>query len=84
MVPGLIPSWRFWKPCSMAKKKKSIVSDTSVLPLQHFLDSHSIKVSAVKLSLKNTKNRPPKSTLLLLIKIQEISEGHLSTENKMN
>ena len=66
------------------KKKKSIVSDISVLPLQHFLDSHSIKVSAVKLSLKNTKNKPPKSTLLLLIKIQEISEGHLSTENKMN
>ena len=41
-------------------KKKVIVGDTSVLSLQDFLDSHCIKVSALKLSLKNTKNKTPK------------------------
>ena len=38
-------------------QKKVIVGDTSVLLLQDFLDSHCIKVSALKLSLKNTKNK---------------------------
>ena len=43
------------------EKKKVIVSDSSVLSLQHFLDSHSLTVSALTLNLKNIKNKSHKT-----------------------